>query len=311
VTATVTVVVPTRDRWHLLSTSALPAALGQEGVDVEVVVVDDASRDETAAHLEAVGDSRLRVIRHHTPRGVGAARNAGIAAAESDWIAFLDDDDLWSPRKLSVQLAAIERSRAAFAYCDAISVDPDRTPRSRVAAPGGEGLLDLLLTRNVIPAGSSNVLVATALAHSVGGFDERLSYLADWDLWLRLAQRGRAVSCPEPLVAYVRHRGRMSLGADEAVRELRVLEEKHRDAGFRPDYGSFLAWIAREHRQARRRTQAIQSYVRAAVETRDPRHLVRVPSTVLDHRGDGLRNVLGRRPVAEESIVAPEWLGRV
>src|SRR5919109_858912 len=96
----VTVVIPTKDRWDLLSTAALPSALGQEDVDLEVVVVDDGSTDETPDHVVGLRDPRLRIVRHDRSLGVAQARNAGIRAANSDWIAFLDDDDVWAPRKL-------------------------------------------------------------------------------------------------------------------------------------------------------------------------------------------------------------------
>lgn len=87
-----TVVIPTRNRWSILLGAALPAALGQEGVDHEVVVVDDGSTDETSDRIAAIGEQRLRVVRHDRSLGVGRARNAGIDAAQGAWIAFLDDD---------------------------------------------------------------------------------------------------------------------------------------------------------------------------------------------------------------------------
>src|SRR5690348_694187 len=96
----ISVVIPTRNRWDLLSRSGLSAALMQEDVDVEIIVVDDGSTDETPARLAALEDPRVTVIRHDQPRGVAAARNRGIAAARGEWLAFLDDDDLWAPDKL-------------------------------------------------------------------------------------------------------------------------------------------------------------------------------------------------------------------
>ena len=100
----VSVVIPTADRWPLLSTCALRSALGQHDVEHEVIVVDDGSSDETPRRLEELGDPRLRILRHATRQGVSQARNTAIEAARGEWIAFLDDDDLWSPRKLRVQL---------------------------------------------------------------------------------------------------------------------------------------------------------------------------------------------------------------
>src|SRR4029078_7896567 len=97
-----------------------------------VVVVDDGSTDGTAASIETLGDHRGRVVQRQTPRGPAAARNAGAASARADWIAFLDDDDLWSPRKLRAQLDAAAAASAGWAYAAAVVVDE---ANSVVAAP--------------------------------------------------------------------------------------------------------------------------------------------------------------------------------
>src|SRR4051794_9306561 len=110
----VTVVIPTFNRWRVLSARALPSALAQEDVDLEVVVVVDGSTDETASGLESLEDERVRVVRHARPLGLHRARNAGIAAARGEWVAFLDDDDVWAPWKLRTQLALVNEANASF-----------------------------------------------------------------------------------------------------------------------------------------------------------------------------------------------------
>ena len=107
----ISVVIPTHNRSALLSRT-LASALAQRGVEMRVIVVDDGSRDETAAMLARVGDPRLTILRHEQARGVSAARNAGIAAATGEWVAFLDDDDLWSPTKLAEQVSAATDAKA-------------------------------------------------------------------------------------------------------------------------------------------------------------------------------------------------------
>jgi glycosyltransferase involved in cell wall biosynthesis len=178
---TVTVVIPTRDRWQLLSTAALQAALLQEGVDREVIVVDDGSTDGTAEGLRSLADPRLRVIRHERPRGVAQARNAGIAAARGEWVSFLDDDDVWSPRKLRAQLDAAADG-ADFVYSIAAWLDDALSFLYCPIPPEPVGLASRLLRWNVIWGGCSNVMARTALVRRVGSFDERLFQLADWDL---------------------------------------------------------------------------------------------------------------------------------
>ena len=98
--AEVTVVVPTRNRAAMLR-QALRSVAAQRGVDLEAVVVDDGSTDATPAVVTAIGDRRLRLVRHQRPQGVSTARNRGVAEARGRWVAFLDDDDVWAPEKLA------------------------------------------------------------------------------------------------------------------------------------------------------------------------------------------------------------------
>ncbi len=93
--------IPTHNRRHLLPRT-LDSVLGQVGVDLEVIVVDEASRDGTAAYLHELDDDRVRVVRHEQPKGTARARNAGIGLAAGRYVAFCDDDDLWAPDKLAV-----------------------------------------------------------------------------------------------------------------------------------------------------------------------------------------------------------------
>ena len=105
----VSVVIPTRDRWPLLATT-LASALGQDGVALEVVVVDDGSAT-AAPVVPPFDDPRVRIARNDRSLGVAGARNRGIEAARGEWIAFLDDDDVWAPAKLRRQLDAATAAR--------------------------------------------------------------------------------------------------------------------------------------------------------------------------------------------------------
>src|SRR5262245_16886500 len=110
----VSVVIPTRNRASLLERT-LRSVLAQRMGDLEVVVVDDGSTDDTTS-VAGAADVRVAVVRNQTPEGVSAARNRGIAAARGSWIAFCDDDDLWSPEKLTLQLDAAQRAGAHWVY---------------------------------------------------------------------------------------------------------------------------------------------------------------------------------------------------
>jgi glycosyltransferase involved in cell wall biosynthesis len=311
----VTVVIPTRDRWTLLASAALPAALGQEDVDVEVVVVDDGSSDETTERLAELTDPRLRIVRHAESRGVARARNAGIAIARGEWLAFLDDDDVWSPRKLRLQLDAAEAAGASFVYGGAAAVAEDRSWLYSLAPTDPAVLARTLLSRNVLWGGCSNVVARTALVRQAGGFDEALFQLADWDLWIRLTQAAPAAACPDVLVGCIVHPGSMLLTSqDDVLDELRYLEEKHRwtreASGVRVDRALFRRWVASGHLRAGRRARAARIFLAGAVRDHDPAGILRAVAALLGERASGsIRRALrhpGRRP--GDRGVEPRWL---
>ena len=121
-TPEVSVVIPTRDRSRLLALT-LRSVRWQRGVDLEVLVVDDGSTDDTAEVVAAIADPRIRLVRQPVAQGVSAARNRGIAEAGGTWVAFLDDDDLWAPDKLVRQLQAAHQTGRAWVYTGEVNVD--------------------------------------------------------------------------------------------------------------------------------------------------------------------------------------------
>jgi glycosyltransferase involved in cell wall biosynthesis len=309
----VSVVIPTRDRWTLLASAALPAALGQEDVDVEVVVVDDGSSDETPERLAELTDPRLRSVRHAESRGVARARNAGTATARGQWLAFLDDDDVWSPRKLRLQLDAADAAGASFVYGGAAVVAEDRAWLYSLAPTDPAVLARTLLSRNVLWGGCSNVVARTQLVRQAGGFDENLYQLADWDLWIRLTQAARVAACPEVVVGYIVHPGSMLLTSeDDVFDELRYLEEKHRRTseafGVGVDRALFRRWVASGHLRAGRRARAARIFLAGAFRDRDPGGVPRAAAALLGQRAsDSIRKALrgSQRGLCDSE---PPWL---
>jgi len=271
----VSVVIPTRNRWPLLSRAALRSALTQEEIELEVIVVDDGSTDETPQRLAAAGvaDPRLRVVRHAASRGVAAARNAGIAAARGEWVAFLDDDDFWSPRKLRQQTDVAAAAGAEFVYAGVVSVDELGAAQYEFSLPDPAVLPLRILAASVLPAGCSNVVARTEVVRSIGGFDERLFQLSDWDLWIRLAWSCKAAACTDVLVGYLEHSENMLLSdSRDVTRELAYLDQKH--AALRIAHGvdldrvTFSHWVAWGHLRRSRRLSAARVFFGSGIANR-------------------------------------------
>lgn len=315
----VSVVIPTRNRWELLSTGALPSALAQEGVDVEVHVIDEGSSDATRQELTRLNEPGVHVIRHDRPRGVAQARNAGIAAARGQWVAFLDDDDIWAPQKLRRQIDTADAEGADFVYAASAALDERRQFLYSLRMVSPDDLATQLLGRNVISAGSSNVVARTDLVRRLGGFDERLFQLADWDLWIRLALNGRAAACPEILVGCVVHRGSMLVtDPRDVLREVEYLVAKHRMASVRRgvtfDLALFLRWVAEGHLRAGRRFRAAATYFLAARRFHDRGALPRAVAALFGESAVlAVKRALGRTVPADARDLAspPTWLARI
>ena len=273
-TPDVTVIIPTRDRWDVFRASALRAALCQEGVSLEVVVVDDGSNDGTQASLATLQeDTRIRVLRNEMSRGVSAARNRGIQLAAARWVAFLDDDDLWDPQKLHVQITRAEDQGAGFVFSSAVTLGRRRRPVAYRFVPSDSGdLVRLLCTGNPVPAGASNVVVRRDLVQDVGGFDERLSMVADRDLWLRLALAAPAACCSEVHVGYVQHDENMAVRhPSDVFREARLLTRKYAAWDSLPsqvDGSASVRWIAWANFWAGNRGRAARIALRSGVRER-------------------------------------------
>jgi len=258
----VTVVIPTLDRPDQLGVT-LATVLAQRDVDVRVVVVDDGSRVPVA-----IDHPSVTVVRHDSPRGVAASRNAGLVLATTPWVAFTDDDDLWAPGKLAAQLAAIAATPDARWSCvGVIQVDEDLSPIGRAQGPGSGDIADTMLSRNAIPGGGSGVLASTALVRDAGGFDEAFGMCADYDLWIRLAIASPIAVANEPLLAYVVHPGAMSRRLEDVYEELDRLDDKHhaeRERRRLASGGSIHMWIGDRNQRAGRRIAAARAYLRGA-----------------------------------------------
>ncbi|HKJ23793.1 MAG TPA: glycosyltransferase [Myxococcota bacterium] len=212
----ISVVVPTFDRAAFV-VRAVRSALAQTLAPAEVVVVDDASGDDTAAALAALGDPRVRLVRHPERRGGAAARNTGIDAARGAWLALLDSDDTWRPGKLEAQARAVRAAGlgpddAWLCFTQTLArgrAVPRRAPRPG-EAPGDYWLLDDNLVQ------TSTLVLPTRVARQLR-FDAALPRHQDLDFFFRAMAAGLApVFVPEALARWHDDApGRIRLQADQ------------------------------------------------------------------------------------------------
>ena len=193
----VSTVIPTYDRADFVR-EAMTSVLRQDYPDIELIVVDDGSRDGTAAVVKAF-EPAVRYVWQEN-RGVSAARNRGVAASTGDLIAFLDSDDLWLPHKVSAQVAYFEaHTEAQTCHTDevwirrGVRVNERRMHRKQ----GGWQFLTSLPRCLISP---SAIMMRRTLWDQLGGFDESLPACEDYDLWLRLTAVVPVGFLPERLV---------------------------------------------------------------------------------------------------------------
>jgi hypothetical protein len=217
----VSVCIPARDAARHIGV-AIASALGQDAdLDLEVLVADDGSRDATPAIARDLG---ARVLRSAAPRGVGPARTALVGAARGRYVAWLDADDELLPGSLRVRLAAIGDAalvHGGFGVMDEHGAPLPDWPAAHggdvVEAPGAA--LRQLLAGNEIT--TSTVLARADALRAAGPFARRASS-SDWDMWLRLAERGPIAYCAAPVARYRRHEHSISHATTSSGRRLRA-----------------------------------------------------------------------------------------
>lgn len=232
----VSVVLPTYRRPERLE-AAMESVLAQTYADWELLIVDDNGRGTVAqCRTEQVVrrqacDRRVRYVVHDANRGGAAARNTGIDRARGEFVAFLDDDDVWYPAKLALQVACFDGAPGEVAVVYGGYRRFMATGRSDVFTPSADShSLGRLLRENSIGT-TSLVLCRRRALLEIGGFDEELAARQDIDLYVRLAHNHGFASVPDTLLDKIDHHDD-AIGKDQAGR-LRAYQRfyaKHRSA---------------------------------------------------------------------------------
>lgn len=218
----VSVVIPTYNYGRFVP-EAVESVLGQTYPAREVIVVDDGSTDDTRARL-ATYLPHIRYV-YQDNRGLSAARNTGIALAGGRFVALLDSDDVWHPRKLEYQMRHLARHpEVALLGSDCYTGPRAAWPEPPDDAAVAPVALDRLIVRSAF-APSTAVLRRDCL-EAVGGFDTGLRAVEDRDMWIRVAARYPVAVLRAPLCWYRVHGGNMSAAAARMEEcELRVLRK--------------------------------------------------------------------------------------
>lgn len=267
----VSVVMPAYNAARYIE-EAIRSVLSQGWSNLEVVVVNDGSKDGTAAVVRAIADPRVRVI-DQPNGGVSSARNAGIEEARGEFIAFLDADDALEPGAIEQKMEALLRGDAEWAYSDMWTCDAEL---GRIGEPdrGADGDLVrivLLGLGHAVPGAGSNLLVRKRCFSPDVRFDPALSNEADKDMVLALASRFKGVRVPEPLFRYRGLAGSMSRNIALYQRDHLLLLRKARQRGLLKDHRFARESMARGYwaiggswwRNAKRPLRAVPWILRA------------------------------------------------
>jgi len=209
----ISVIIPTYNRAHMVK-EAIDSVLCQTFHDFELIIVDNFSSDDTESMVSSYHDKRIRYFKNQNKGLVSVNRNFGIEKSNGDYIAFLDDDDLWLPEKLEKQVELMDSNKElGLVYSDCNIIDDagslqDKTYFSyRIPVRGAD--LKGLLKENTIAM--LTTMVRKEALDKVGGFNTKYIIAQDYDLWLRIAEQYPIDFINEPLAKYRLHRGGASL----------------------------------------------------------------------------------------------------
>ncbi|WP_426112979.1 glycosyltransferase family 2 protein [Massilia sp. PWRC2] len=199
----VSVVIPTYNRGYCIA-ACIASVLAQTLADFEIIVVDDASSDDTAARVAAMSDPRISYVALASNQGGAVARNTAIGRARGEFVAFLDSDDIWLPDKLAKQIAGLRAAgaRCALSYTWLTCVDDDGVETMRIHPDIDGFCFEQILVSNFIGS-FSNLVVRRELLVAAGALDVAFRSCQDWDLFIRLCRQGSVHCQREYLVRYL------------------------------------------------------------------------------------------------------------
>jgi glycosyltransferase involved in cell wall biosynthesis len=207
----VTVIIPTYNRAQFIHL-AITSVLAQTFQDYEIVIVDDASTDNTELIVKSFSCEKIRYIRHDKNKGEAEARNTGVKNSQGEFIAFIDDDDEWMTEKLERQVKLINQceKRVGAIYTGILVIDMESRKKVDHIVPQKRGYIYNDLLAEKCPMAPSTLLLKEECFKKVGSFDASIKYGTDYDMWIRIAKEYYFEYIEDPLVKYYIHNNKLS-----------------------------------------------------------------------------------------------------
>ena len=222
----VSVIIPNYNYAKYIA-KAIESVMSQTYKNLEIIVIDDGSKDDSLEVLANFGD-KIRVVSQKN-EGVSRARNHGAEISDGEYLAFLDADDAWLPEKLEKQFEKFaEDGQIGLVHCSMTLINSEDQPIGEMC-DGQEGWVAeelLRFERTVVSGSGSSSLIKREIFMEVGGFDYRLSTSADWDLCYRVADRYKFGFVKETLVLYRIHNSNMHSNIEVMERDMLLGFEK-------------------------------------------------------------------------------------
>lgn len=222
----ISVIIPAYNAMAYLP-ETVESVLNQTLDDFELIIVNDGSSDGIEQWVSQLTDPRIRLVSQEN-QGLAGARNTGMAQAQSEYLAFLDADDLWEPTKLEKQVRVLEENPdVGLVYTWVAYIDEKGQPTGRVFKNQAEGdVWEKLTEHNMVECGSV-AMVRRSCFETCGDFDRNLrSFAEDWDMWLRIASRYPFKAIKEPLVYYRQHSNSASKNWEAMEQSFHMVIEK-------------------------------------------------------------------------------------
>jgi len=225
----VSVIIPTHNRPDLLP-KAIKSVLNQSYQDFEVIVVDDGLEIRAESIVKKVNDSRIVYIQHETERGGAAARNTGIKAAQGEFIAFLDDDDEWLPKKLEIQMSRFRDTNQEVGFCfSAVKIVKNKVEEFNYVPEGIANYYEDIL-RRFKGFLTSTLIVKKYVFNKVGIFDELLPSHQEVDLMIKMSKSYKGLGINQHLISMMGDNSN-KIGADlkKRIRGREMILNKYLD----------------------------------------------------------------------------------